>query len=340
VSIPTRNFSGVIGYGLLSARPTAAHEGHLYYSSDIKTLSRDNGTTWDDLTSAPITVNATDPGATGAFSFWLDISTPATPLLKTRNATDTAWIVLSPDLSPYMLASAITANQLAALAGTGTPSGTDKYVNNSDSRMTNARTPSSTLAHESTHLAAGSDPLSGLSPSQITGTAVVTGDSRLSDARTPTAHASTHNHGGSDALAEDAVAATGSLRTLGTGAQQAAAGNHGHSTTTGFTLFWDQGGVPVTTGRKLACRAPTAFTIASWTLDGNVTGSISLTIKVNGASIVASAHPSFTSALTATSSTLTGWTTAINAGDLIEVFVDSAATLTNFALSITDTRTF
>lgn len=50
-------------------------------------------------------------------------------------------------------------------------------------------------------------------------------DSRLTNARAPTAHATTHQPGGSDAMAVDAAAATGSLRTLGTGAQQAAAGN-------------------------------------------------------------------------------------------------------------------
>ena len=54
---------------------------------------------------------------------------------------------------------------------------------------------------------------------------VAEGDSRLTDARTPTAHASTHNAGGSDALAIDAAAGTGSLRTLGTSATSAAAGN-------------------------------------------------------------------------------------------------------------------
>ena len=50
-------------------------------------------------------------------------------------------------------------------------------------------------------------------------------DSRLSNTRTPTAHASTHQPGGPDAMAVDAAAATGSLRTLGTGAGQAAPGN-------------------------------------------------------------------------------------------------------------------
>jgi hypothetical protein len=61
------------------------------------------------------------------------------------------------------------------------------------------------------------------------GTAVNTfcqgNDSRLSNARTPTAHASTHNAGGADALAIDAAAATGSLRTLGTTATAACAGD-------------------------------------------------------------------------------------------------------------------
>jgi len=50
-------------------------------------------------------------------------------------------------------------------------------------------------------------------------------DPALTNARTPTAHATTHQPGGTDAMAVDAAAATGSLRTIGTGALQAAAGN-------------------------------------------------------------------------------------------------------------------
>jgi len=42
-------------------------------------------------------------------------------------------------------------------------------------------------------------------------------------------HASRHEPAGADVMTVDAVAATGSLRTLGTGAQQAAVGNHGHA---------------------------------------------------------------------------------------------------------------
>jgi uncharacterized protein DUF5907/collagen triple helix repeat protein len=55
--------------------------------------------------------------------------------------------------------------------------------------------------------------------------AVAGNDARLTNARAPTAHATTHQPGGADAMAVDAAAATGSLRTLGTGAAQAAAGN-------------------------------------------------------------------------------------------------------------------
>jgi hypothetical protein len=54
---------------------------------------------------------------------------------------------------------------------------------------------------------------------------VAASDPRLTDARTPTSHASSHQPGGSDAMAVDAAAAVGSLRTLGSGAQQAMPGN-------------------------------------------------------------------------------------------------------------------
>jgi hypothetical protein len=50
-------------------------------------------------------------------------------------------------------------------------------------------------------------------------------DSRLSDARTPTAHKDTHQDGGSDAMDVDTSPSIGSLRTLGTDAQQACAGD-------------------------------------------------------------------------------------------------------------------
>lgn len=76
---------------------------------------------------------------------------------------------------------------------------TANLVLTDDARLTNARTPTS-HAHSISDVtglqtaldgkqASGSyAPATGISPSAITGTAVVTADSRLSDARTPTAH--------------------------------------------------------------------------------------------------------------------------------------------------------
>lgn len=70
--------------------------------------------------------------------------------------------------------------------------------------------------------AAGTEALRALGTSAST--AAAGNDSRLSDARTPTAHHTTHEPGGTDPMAVDAAAATGSLRTLGSGAAQAAQG--------------------------------------------------------------------------------------------------------------------
>jgi hypothetical protein len=82
--------------------------------------------------------------------------------------------------------------------------------------------------HASTHAATGGDPVSVLTLAGYPGvtTTFLRGDGIFAavPANAPLAHASTHQPGGSDPMAVDAVAATGSLRTLGSGAQQAASG--------------------------------------------------------------------------------------------------------------------
>jgi hypothetical protein len=56
-------------------------------------------------------------------------------------------------------------------------------------------------------------------------------------------------------------------------------------------------------------------------------------------SITGSAKPTLVSAQSATSSTLTGWTTTISANDVLRYNVDSATTITRVTLSISITRT-
>ena len=89
-----------------------------------------------------------------------------------------------------------TASEKSALAGTsGTPSGTNKFVTNDDSRMTNARTPSShgNEAHSSTFITGAGVTYEQLNSNGDIGSSASTlcagNDSRLSDARTPVAHA-------------------------------------------------------------------------------------------------------------------------------------------------------
>jgi hypothetical protein len=119
-------------------------------------------------------------------------------------------------------------------------------------------------AHASTHAAAGSDPVTptaigavptaALSSSTPAATAtsgsagVSTGVSRADHVHGLHAHASTHNAGGSDALAVDAAAGSGSLRTLGVGTRKAAPGAGAAQAAEMFSTFLDlpDGSAPAT----------------------------------------------------------------------------------------------
>ena len=96
------------------------------------------------------------------------------------------------------------------------------------------------------------------------------------------------------------------------------------------------GGSAITTGMKGTLRVPFAGTITEATiLDANG-ASVSIVVDIKkrafgggaAASICAAAKPTLSSDDEATDTTLTGWTTAIAAGDLLYFNVDSAATTT------------
>jgi hypothetical protein len=84
--------------------------------------------------------------------------------------------------------------------------------------------------HAAAHSLTGADhTLSGLTTGHVlTATSPTAADFQApSGGGAPAAHATTHQPGGTDALAVDAAAGTGSLRTLGTSGTSAAAGNDG-----------------------------------------------------------------------------------------------------------------
>lgn len=153
------------------------------------------------------------------------------------------------------------------------------------------------------------------------------------------------------------------LRALGTGANNAAAGNDSRlsdartptdnsvsvakltTATKTLTLNFliDGGGSTITTGIKGDMVVDFDFTIKQATLLADQTGSIVVDLwkdtyanypPTNADSICASAKPTISSATKSQDATLTGWTVNGNAGDIIRVNVDSITTCTRVLLSL------
>lgn len=191
-------FSYYVGYGLAAARPPAGLNGRIYVALDTGAVWMSTGGGWSEIATDKRRILLDDIN-----DVWTHANTP-TPGQVLRytdfGGGDVEWGNVRLD----------HADLVAASIGTNTHAQIDTHIVDT--------TIHHTLGTGAANAAAGND-------------------ARFTDARTPTVHAATHNAGGTDALAIDAVAATGSLRTLGVGAQQAAAGTHGHtSLATGLAL--------------------------------------------------------------------------------------------------------
>jgi hypothetical protein len=123
----------------------------------------------------------------------------------------------------------------------------------------------------------------------------------------------------------------------------ASAGTATTNGTLGITI--DGGGSVPSTGTKGFLQVPYDCTIDSWTMIANAAGSAVIGVKLSTyagfpttSSIVASAPPTLSSAQNATSSTLTGWTTALAKGDVLEFDLSSVATITRVTLQLAVTR--
>lgn len=117
--------------------------------------------------------------------------------------------------------------------------------------------------------------------------------------------------------------------------------------TAAITFQINGGGSPLTTGVAGDIMIPFAATITQWTLLADQTGSVVVNVWKNifasypptsGNKITASAPPTITTAAAAQSSTLTGWTTTISAGDTLRFNVDSVTTITRVTLVLTVTK--
>lgn len=116
----------------------------------------------------------------------------------------------------------------------------------------------------------------------------------------------------------------------------------GGSATPGLIQVTIDGGTVVpTTGSKGYGLVPYSATILKWTLLADVSGSAQITLKKctysgfpSTTSIVASAPPALVAQQKNTDSTLTGWTTSITAGDIIEAILDSISTIKRLYLVV------
>jgi len=106
-------------------------------------------------------------------------------------------------------------------------------------------------------------------------------------------------------------------------------------------------GAGITTGQKGFVVIPFNCAIVSWTLIADAAGSMVMDIWkdtfVNSPptvadSITGSAKPTLSSANRATSFTLTGWTTLVNAGDVLAFNIDSATGISRVTLSLSLAR--
>jgi hypothetical protein len=108
-------------------------------------------------------------------------------------------------------------------------------------------------------------------------------------------------------------------------------------------VIFDGQGSPPSTGLKGFIDIPFACTITKWRLMADVSGSIQVDIWKDiyanfpptlADTITAAAKPTLTAQQKNESSTLTGWTTAVAAGDVLAFNIDSVATVTRVTLSL------
>ena len=122
----------------------------------------------------------------------------------------------------------------------------------------------------------------------------------------------------------------------------------GSGGTASIEFVMDGGGATLPTGIMGDLNIDFDCTINSWTLLADQTGSVVVDIwkdsfinfpPLVGDSITGSSKPTLTAQSSATSSTLTGWTTSITAGDVLRFKIDSVTSIQRLTLSIKVTKT-
>lgn len=114
-----------------------------------------------------------------------------------------------------------------------------------------------------------------------------------------------------------------------------------------ISFIIDGGGAEIETGIKGDIRVPFACTIVGVILLADQSGSIVVDIwkdtyanhpATDADSITASAPPTISAAAKSEDNTITGWTTAVNAGDILRFNVDSVTDIQRVTVALQVTR--
>jgi hypothetical protein len=116
-----------------------------------------------------------------------------------------------------------------------------------------------------------------------------------------------------------------------------------------INVTFDGGGSVLTTGAKdVYLQVPYAGTITSARLLADQSGSIVIDVWKDtyanfpptvADTITASAKPTLSAALKSEDTTLTGWTTSVSSGDILEFNIDSVSTIEKCILTLEITKT-
>lgn len=124
---------------------------------------------------------------------------------------------------------------------------------------------------------------------------------------------------------------------------------HSHAAATrtvSIQFVIDGGGSAITTGLKGFMEVPFAMTITGWTILGDQSGSIVVDVWKDtyanypptvGDTIAGTEKPTLSTAIANQDLSLSTWTTAVSAGDILGFNVDSATTVTRVVVSIRGT---
>lgn len=101
-----------------------------------------------------------------------------------------------------------------------------------------------------------------------------------------------------------------------------------------FGITVDGSGAVLTTGSKGFRYIEQNCTIIGWSVVADTTGSIVFDVKKSGVSIAGTEKPTLSSQQSNSDTSLSTWTTSLSLGDIIELSIDSASTITRATLTI------